>query len=501
MKSLKIFSICCLSLAVTVIGCRKKKDDRSILTGNEIASVISATPDSLILMMDKADEEAVKISFSETDWKFPANNKYQLQMLNADSANWSKAHSIELGTNLSGALTHFELTDIAIKQGIAAGTYGKMLTRVRAYIPGTSQEIFSASKTTVIMPYALVKPNLSSTPGSTSIIMLEKAKATEDAVNMTWSEVNWANPSTTSYNLEVIADGGDWKTAKVFELAGLTAAKFSHKGLNNLLLNDFGANPGDTVKFISRIKAYVAGTSRVSYSDAINNSAVPYDPNSVANKIYFPGAYQGWGPWPTFDLTTLANIEETAIGSGAFKGYVEFTGNGVTSTGFKITPEPNWDYDFGDAGTNYSDPKSGSGKIGPKSKGTNGPDFNLPAGTYYLQVDTVTENWSYELRNWGIIGDATNSADVNGDGTADGWQSDKNMRFNPQTRKFEITLNLENGKEIKFRQNDDWTVNLGDNGADGSLEPSGANMKISDGTGNYLVTFDPANNTYTVTKQ
>jgi hypothetical protein len=50
---------------------------------------------------------------------------------------------------------------------------------------------------------------------------------------------------------------------------------------------------------------------------------------------------------------------------------------------------------------------------------------------------------------------------------------------------------------MKFRFNNDWGVNLGDNGADGSLEPGGANIAIpSDGT--YYITLDTANNTYSI---
>ena len=41
--------------------------------------------------------------------------------------------------------------------------------------------------------------------------------------------------------------------------------------------------------------------------------------------------------------------------------------------------------------------------------------------------------------------------------------------------------------EIKFRLNNDWAVNYGDNGNDGTLEDGGANIPITDAA-NYKVT-------------
>lgn len=50
--------------------------------------------------------------------------------------------------------------------------------------------------------------------------------------------------------------------------------------------------------------------------------------------------------------------------------------------------------------------------------------------------------------------------------------------------------------QIKFRQNNDWTVNVGDNGADGTLEPGGSDITVTAGT--KKITFNTNNNTYTI---
>jgi hypothetical protein len=51
---------------------------------------------------------------------------------------------------------------------------------------------------------------------------------------------------------------------------------------------------------------------------------------------------------------------------------------------------------------------------------------------------------------------------------------------------------------MKFRFNEDWGVNYGDNDTNGSLEPGGANIPIPN-PGTYFVTLDLDNLTYTVT--
>ena len=71
-----------------------------------------------------------------------------------------------------------------------------------------------------------------------------------------------------------------------------------------------------------------------------------------------------------------------------------------------------------------------------------------------------------------------------------GWDSDRDMTFDATTGTYSITLDL-NAGEIKFRANDNWDFNLGDNNNpnDGRPEVGGNNIKI-DAAGNYTITLD-----------
>ena len=52
-------------------------------------------------------------------------------------------------------------------------------------------------------------------------------------------------------------------------------------------------------------------------------------------------------------------------------------------------------------------------------------------------------------------------------------------------------------EKLKFRQDDAWGVNVGDDGADGTYEANGANIAVTAGT--YDMTLDTVNGTYTLT--
>lgn len=78
--------------------------------------------------------------------------------------------------------------------------------------------------------------------------------------------------------------------------------------------------------------------------------------------------------------------------------------------------------------------------------------------------------------NWGIIGSATPT----------GWGSDTNMDYSLSTHLYSITMPLIGGQEFKFRLDDGWSVNFGDNGNDLTLDGNGANIPVPV-SGTYLI--------------
>ncbi|MGK4566114.1 SusF/SusE family outer membrane protein [Flavobacterium sp. 3HN19-14] len=85
--------------------------------------------------------------------------------------------------------------------------------------------------------------------------------------------------------------------------------------------------------------------------------------------------------------------------------------------------------------------------------------------------------------NWGIIGSAT----------ATGWDSDTNLDYDLTTHLYSITMPLTAGGAFKFRLDDGWGVNFGDNGNDHSLDSGGADIPVTvSGTYKIVVNFGGA---------
>lgn len=78
--------------------------------------------------------------------------------------------------------------------------------------------------------------------------------------------------------------------------------------------------------------------------------------------------------------------------------------------------------------------------------------------------------------NWGIIGSATPT----------GWDSDTNLDYNLSTKIYSITMPLTAGGAFKFRLDDSWTFNYGDNGNNSSLEQNGSDIPVAV-SGTYLI--------------
>jgi len=87
--------------------------------------------------------------------------------------------------------------------------------------------------------------------------------------------------------------------------------------------------------------------------------------------------------------------------------------------------------------------------------------------------------------DWGLVGSAT----------PNGWNGPDLEMFQTGAQEFSIYAELDSG-ELKFRFNEDWGNNYGDNGNDGTLESGGANIPVSAGT--YFIVMDLSTGTYSI---
>jgi hypothetical protein len=105
-----------------------------------------------------------------------------------------------------------------------------------------------------------------------------------------------------------------------------------------------------------------------------------------------------------------------------------------------------------------------------------------------IDIDVLNNALSGTLSDWGLVGDAT----------INGWDGPDMEMYETSTNVFELYANLL-GNQMKFRFDEDWGQNYGDNGADGTLESGGENIAVT-GDGVYHVVLDLNSETYTITE-
>lgn len=193
----------------------------------------------------------------------------------------------------------------------------------------------------------------------------------------------------------------------------------------------------------------------------------PNQGNTGYPLLNVPGGYQGWDPALNTTVLSSPNSDDK------YEGYFWFDAN----TEFKFALG-GWDNNWGDDGND--------GTLEP-----GGANIKATvAGFYKINVDLAALTYTFLKTEWGIIGSAT----------ANGWDSDQNMTYDAAENAWTITADLVAG-EVKFRANDDWGLNYGDDGANAILEEGGANISIP-ANGTYLLKLylDSPDHTYYIEK-
>lgn len=193
-----------------------------------------------------------------------------------------------------------------------------------------------------------------------------------------------------------------------------------------------------------------------------------------STELSVPGSYQGWNP-----TAKSAYRLESKSRDFQYTGIYYYPAN----TEFKLYDDGKWLGSRGEVKWNEDKTKAefdlGEGDKGDNIKFTEG-------GWYRITANTKKMLASVAKTGWGIVGDATPG----------GWDKDQMMTYNPETKKWSITITMVDG-EFKFRWDASWEKNLG--GALTGLTQGGGNIKI--GAGTYLIELDPEAKTATVTEQ
>jgi len=307
-------------------------------------------------------------------------------------------------------------------------------------------------------------PTLTATP--TTLVLLQ-ANANNDAVKFTYTTASFGFDAAVTYVLQISKGGTNFASASTTEvgLSNTSPYEKSFKVIefNRELLKII--NYGTATAVEVRVKASVAAAAAPSYSNVVTMTCTAYRDlitYAYPNALNIAGNFQGWDPG-----TAPQIVKQNNGGYNGFEGFIVF--NAATPE-FKMVKGNNWGAgDYGSAGGN--------------ALGNGGPNLTLPSGGagltgyYRVRASEATMTWSStKINTWGIIG------------AFNGWSVSVPLTFNASTGVWSVTRDMPAG-EFKFRANDDWGINFGDNNADFKPEYDGSNLNIT-AAGNYTISLD-----------
>jgi hypothetical protein len=312
-------------------------------------------------------------------------------------------------------------------------------------------------------------------PTSGSSLVMTKPEADEE-IGLKWEAADYGLPLGVLYTVQIDKAGNEFASpvnvTSVYDLTDtLTYSEFNSK----MVALEATMEAVNAIEM--RVQCTVPNTGADTlFSDFITMSVTPY---TAKDFIYLVGAFNGWNAGAAVPMNrNLSGLK--------YELYVNFTAG---NTQFKILPtQGTWNGDIGD------DPAN------PGKLIANGEQnmWVWPEGFYRVNVDLSAMTWSTLATTWGVIGGFN------------GWSGDVPMTYdagyNGGKGAFLATFDITNAPtDFKFRANGGWSLNFGDNGADGSLDEGGSNIAVST-NGNYTIALSlvpvgiPQHYTYSITK-
>jgi hypothetical protein len=160
--------------------------------------------------------------------------------------------------------------------------------------------------------------------------------------------------------------------------------------------------------------------------------------------------------------------------TGIYKGFVSMY---KATCGFKFTIQKSNTW-YGGTETSANNYSIGSDK---------GDNLKIADGLYF---------WTVDLANKTAIATPMTRVALIGDATPTGWAGDTEMKYNPETGKYELTIALTIPGAMKIRFNSDWTYNLG--GDPANLQQNSANNIAVSAAGTYFLQLDLTHTPYTL---
>ncbi|MBI52549.1 MAG: hypothetical protein CMC92_01505 [Flavobacteriaceae bacterium] len=295
-------------------------------------------------------------------------------------------------------------------------------------------------------------------------LVLNEENAANEVLTLTWTEPDFGFSAAALYSVQIDVQGGDFSNPQIISVGGAFDKTFTVEELNAKLLS-LSMLPNEEGVASFRIKATLSEYQEI-YSNTVNITVTPYSSLldlSTSLGVVGSATPGGWGNENILDLPFY-----TTATTNVYVAYVTLRNGEI-----KFRNNNDWSENWGDDGADGT-------------LDSYGANIAVSAGTYKIEVNFSSMTYTMEEYSWGIVGSATTN----------GWGGpDMMFHYNSFQDDWRTVVTLGDG-EIKFRFNNDWGVNYGDDGADGTMEANGANIAVS--AGHYLVTMNLNTQSYTM---
>ena len=432
-----IFKLMLLATGILFIYSSCNKVDDLAFYSNGKAPVLSSSVTATAPLT--ADSNKALITFSWTSPGYATDSSNQKFLIEIDSSgrNFSRAASFVVNKNLSKTFLAKEINAALLGFGFAYNKPYDVDVRVTSSYANNNERyqsnVLKLKMTAYLIPPKVVPPTTKklylvgdASAGGWNNPVPSPAQEFTRIDSVTYQGTFYLNGGKQYVFLPL---NGDW--GNKFNVASATAPGIANGGVFGLNMGSSNI-PGPALTGMYTIK--------VDFQSGLFTVARV----SQYGLLYVPGDYQGWSPGTAPTLGSPNN-------DGVFDGYINIPAGG--SNKFKFTTGPDWTNALGDAG---------AGKLS-----ASGGDVAVPtAGFYHIEANTVTNTWLATKTSWSMIGSFA----------ASNWSNDIQMAYSAADNKWTGTITTAAGDQFKFRANNGWALNYGDDAGKGNLTANGANM-------------------------
>lgn len=456
-KYLKRVSYLLLSLTLLLGSC--EVEDSLTLTSPDAAFTLD-TPgiSSVFLNFALPSNPAFTISWQD---ELNASSDYTVEM--ATDAEFTSPITLGTTTNSNFSMTVSDFNDAINNAGVT--NFRDVAVYMRVQSGGNT----SNSILLLVTTYPVDAPTFGSiSDGDSFVLSLDNNDL--EAVNVTWDDpiLDSTLAIDIDYTLEAATPNTSFADAiEVSAVRNMNAISLTNSQLNAVAIQSgiaVDASGDLEMRLRSVITDAASGTVLERTTETVTVNVTTYltvlDLSTTWGIV--GSAANDWGATP--DLPFFKTDVD-----GVLVAYVN-----LIDGEFKFRENNDWSNNLGSDSATGGDVTS------------NGGNIPVSAGSYKIGLDLNNNTYSIENFSLGIVGSAANDW---------GATPDLMLEYDPFSDVFRGLVTLVDG-EMKFRLNNDWGTNWGDDGVDGTMDPGGANIAATAGT--YFATVNLNDLTYTL---